>query len=74
MCLTLLGSSCWLDYVGGMVQLILVSEASLTLSFDFEMDDKPENELWSVVTLLLKFQEISLLVRHRRLYNVSQWA
>ena len=40
MCLTLLGSLNWLDYVGGMVLLVLAAKASLTLSFDHKMDDK----------------------------------
>ena len=40
-CLTLLGSLIWLIGVGGMVLLVLTAKASLTLSFDCEMDDKP---------------------------------
>ena len=41
MCLTLLGSLIWLYCVGGMVLLVLAAKASLMLSFDCEMDDKP---------------------------------
>ena len=41
MCLTLLGSLIWLNCVGGIVLLVLAAKASLTLSFDCEMDDKP---------------------------------
>jgi hypothetical protein len=48
MCLTLLGSLNWLDYVGGMVLLVLAAKASLTLSFDCEMDDKPGLIDWLV--------------------------
>ena len=38
--LVFLGSWSWPNYVGDMVWLTLVSEASLALSFDCEMDDK----------------------------------
>ena len=41
MCLTLLGSLNWLNYVGCMVLLVLTSKATLMLSFYWEMDDKP---------------------------------
>ena len=41
MYLTLLGSLIWLYCVGGMVLIVLAAKASLTLSFDCEMDDKP---------------------------------
>ena len=41
MCLTLLGSLNWLDCVNGMVLLALAAKASVTLSFDYEMDDMP---------------------------------
>ena len=41
MCLTLLGSLNWLDCAGDMVLLVLAAKASLTFSFDREIDDKP---------------------------------